>query len=194
MTRQDLNGKLYTEVESVLGEELNKYIEKVNEVMTIEDLEAMEQELMEEAKEYEEYLKNVSYKLPDDVEFKGRKYTRNQVAKFIFSALERLEVDWQYTLGLDDLFDLWGDKDFVEISHGAFDSTLRLLNQLKYKGKTDVREILVTNQYLSQCHNEYSLDTAWNILISEKHNAILNRVKLIEKEQNVVDEGEAVMQ
>ena len=30
MTRQDLNGKLYTEVESVLGEELNKYIEKVN--------------------------------------------------------------------------------------------------------------------------------------------------------------------
>ena len=162
--------------------------------MTIEGLEAMEQELMEEAKEYEEYLKNVSYKLPDDVEFKGRKYTRNQVAKFVFSALERLEVDWQYTLGLDDLFDLWGDKDFVEISHGAFDSTLRLLNQLKYKGRTDVREILVTNQYLSQCHNEYSLDTAWNILISEKHNAILNRVKLIEKEQNVVDEGEAVMQ
>lgn len=194
MTRQDLNGKLYAEVESVLGEELNKYIEKVNEVMTIEGLQTMEQELMKEAQEYDEYLKTVVYKLPDDVEFKGQRYTRNQVAKFILSALNRLEVEWQYTLGLDDLFDLWGNKDFVEISQGAFDSTLRLLNQLKYKGRNDVREILVTNQYLSQCHNEYSLDTAWNILISEKHNAIMNRVKLIEKEQNVVDEGEAVMQ
>ena len=60
MTRQDLNGKLYAEVESVLGEELNKYIEKVNEVMTIEDLEAMEQELMEEAKEYDALSISVS--------------------------------------------------------------------------------------------------------------------------------------
>lgn len=190
MTRQDLNGKLYAEVESVLGEELNKYIEKVNEVMTIEGLQAMEQELMKEAQEYDEYLKTVVYKLPDDVEFKGQRYTRNQVAKFILSALNRLEVEWQFTLALDDLFDLWGNKDFTEISQGAFDSTLRFLNQLKYKGRTDVKEILVTNQYLSQCHNEYSLDTAWNILISEKHNAIMNRMKLVEKEQNVVDEKE----
>ena len=81
MTRQDLNGKLYTEVESVLGEELNKYVEKVNEVMTIEGLEAMEQELMKEAQEYEEYLKTVVYKLPDDVEFKeiGRASCRERV-------------------------------------------------------------------------------------------------------------------
>ena len=127
-------------------------------------------------------------------EFKNQRYTRVQVAKFVISALSRLEVEWQYTLGLDDLFDLWGNKDFVEISQGAFDSTLRLLNQLKYKGRTDIREILVVNAYLSQCHNEYSLDTAWNILISEKHNAIMDRVKLIQREQNVIDEQEVLME
>lgn len=194
MTRQDLNGKLYAEVEKELGAELDAYVKQVNEIMDIEGLLALEQDLMAEAKEYEEYLKTVVYKLPDDCEFKNQRYTRVQVAKFIVAALSRLEVEWQYTLGLDDLFDLWGNKDFVEISQGAFDSTLRLLNQLKYKGRTDIREILVVNEYLSQCHNEYSLDTAWNILISEKHNAIMDRVKLIQREQNVIDEQEVLME
>lgn len=194
MTRQDLNGKLYSDVEQVLGAELDAYVKQVNEIMDVEGLLALEQELMKEAQEYEEYLKTVVYKLPDDCEFKNQRYTRVQVAKFVISALSRLEVEWQYTLGLDDLFDLWGNKDFVEISQGAFDSTLRLLNQLKYKGRTDIREILVVNAYLSQCHNEYSLDTAWNILISEKHNAIMDRVKLIQREQNVIDEQEVLME
>lgn len=194
MTRQDLNGKLYADVELELGAELDAYVKQVNEIMDVEGLLALEQELMKEAQEYEEYLKTVVYKLPDDCEFKNQRYTRVQVAKFIVAALSRLEVEWQYTLGLDDLFDLWGNKDFVEISQGAFDSTLRLLNQLKYKGRTDIREILVVNTYLSQCHNDYSLDTAWNILISEKHNAIMNRVKLIQREQNVIDEQEVLME
>lgn len=194
MTRQDLNGKLYADVEQELGAELDAYVKQVNEIMDVEGLLALEQELMKEAREYEEYLKTVVYKLPDDCEFKNQRYTRVQVAKFVVAALSRLEVEWQYTLGLDDLFDLWGNKDFVEISQGAFDSTLRLLNQLKYKGRTDIREILVVNAYLSQCHNEYSLDTAWNILISEKHNAIMDRVKLIQREQNVIDEHAVLME
>lgn len=194
MTRQDLNGKLYADVEQELGAELDAYVKQVNEIMDVDGLLALEQELMKEAQEYEEYLKTVVYKLPDDCEFKNQRYTRVQVAKFVVAALSRLEVEWQYTLGLDDLFDLWGNKDFVEISQGAFDSTLRLLNQLKYKGRTDIREILVVNAYLSQCHNEYSLDTAWNILISEKHNAIMDRVKLIQREQNVIDEQEVLME
>ena len=194
MTRQDLNGKLYADVEQELGAELDAYVKQVNEIMDVDGLLALEQELMKEAQEYEEYLKTVVYKLPDDCEFKNQRYTRVQVAKFVVAALSRLEVEWQYTLGLDDLFDLWGNKDFVEISQGAFDSTLRLLNQLKYKGRTDIREILVVNAYLSQCHNEYSLDTAWNILISEKHNAIMDRVKLIQRQQNVIDEQEVLME
>jgi hypothetical protein len=194
MTRQDLNGKLYADVEQELGAELDAYVKQVNEIMDVDGLLALEQELMKEAQEYEEYLKTVVYKLPDDCEFKNQRYTRVQVAKFVVAALSRLEVEWQYTLGLDDLFDLWGNKDFVEISQGAFDSTLRLLNQLKYKGRTDIREILVVNAYLSQCHNEYSLDTAWNILISEKHNAIMDRVKLVQREHNVIDEQEVLME
>lgn len=192
MTRQDLNGKLYEEVEVVLTGELEAYKAQVDQLMSEEELLKVEADLMKEAKEYEDYLKTVEYELPEDVEFKGERYTRPRVAKFILNALNRLEVEWQYSLGLDDLFDLWGNKDFVKITQGAFDSTLRLLNQLKYKGRTDIREILVVNQYLSQCHNEYSLDTAWNILINEKHHAILQRMDLVRKQNNVIDEHEVL--
>ena len=48
MTRQDLNGKLYTDVEKELGVELDAYIKHVNEIMDVEGLYALEQELMKE--------------------------------------------------------------------------------------------------------------------------------------------------
>lgn len=188
MTRQDLNGKLYTEVEATLAEQLDQYVEKVNEQMELEDLLLMEKELMEEAKAYDDYLSSVEYELPENTTFDNTTYSRNEVAKYILGALSKMDVEWQYTQGLFELYNLWRNKDFVKISQKAFDSTLRLLNQVKYKGYTEWKEILVVNSYLAQCHNEYSLDTAWNILISEKHNAILKRMELVAKQNNVVDE------
>lgn len=194
MTRQDLNGKLYTDVEKELGAELDAYIKHVNEIMDVESLYTLEQELMKEAEEYDAYLNSVEYQLPENTNFEGEHYSRNEVAKYILAALNKVEVEWSHTLGLFELYNLWRNKDFVKISQKAFDSTLRILNQVKYKGYTEWKEILVVNSYLSQCHNEYSLDTAWNILISEKHNAIMDRVKLIQREQNVIDEQEVLME
>lgn len=193
MTRQDLNGKLYPEVENVLGENLKEYTDKINEMMTIEELEVAEAELMKEAQEYDEYLNGVEYDLPNNVEYDGDTYSRNEIAKCIISALGKMEVEWQHTLGLFELVNLWKTKDLAKISMKAFDSTLRTLNQVKYKGYTEWRDILAVNKFLSECHNEYSLDTAWNILISEKHNAIMKRAELVRKSDNVVDEQEAVV-
>lgn len=188
MTRQDLNGRVYAEVENVLAAELDAYVKQVNEIMDVEPLMKLEEDLMKEAEEYDAYLNGVEYALPENTNFDGDHYSRNDVAKYILSALNKVEVEWSHTLGLFELYNLWRNKDFVKISQKAFDSTLRILNQVKYKGYTEWKEILVVNSYLSQCHNEYSLDTAWNILISEKHNAIMDRVKLIQRQQNVIDE------
>ena len=188
MTRQDLNGRVYAEVEKELAAELDAYVKQVNEIMDVNELMKLESDLMKEAEEYDEYLNNVEYQLPEDTNFENTHYSRNDVAKYILTALNKVEVEWSHTLGLFELYNLWRNKDFVKISQKAFDSTLRILNQVKYKGYTEWKEILVVNSYLSQCHNEYSLDTAWNILISEKHNAITDRVKLIQSQENVIDE------
>lgn len=194
MTRQDLNGRVYAEVEKELAAELDAYVKQVNEIMDVNELMKLESDLMKEAEEYDAYLNNVEYQLPEDTNFENTHYSRNDVAKYILAALNKVEVEWSHTLGLFELYNLWKNKDFVKISQKAFDSTLRILNQVKYKGYTEWKEILVVNSYLSQCHNEYSLDTAWNILISEKHNAIMDRVKLIQREQNVIDEQEVLME
>ena len=94
MTRQDLNGKLYTDVEKELGVELDAYIKHVNEIMDVEGLYTLEQELMKEAEEYDAYLNSVEYTLPDDTTFDNTRYTRNEIAKFILSALNKVEVEW----------------------------------------------------------------------------------------------------
>lgn len=194
MTREDFNGKNYQEVEPMLAQDLNEYKDKVNEMMTMEELMAAEQTLMEEAQRYDEYLNTVEYDLPERIDFEGENYSRNQVAKFIINALNKNEVEWSQTLGLYELVNLWKNKDLVKIANKAYDSTLRVLNQVKYKGYNEWLEILVVNKFLSGCHNAYSLDTAYNILLSEKHNSLLDRAKLIEKAEGVVDENEVVMQ
>lgn len=194
MTREDLNGKNYQEIEPMLTQDLNEYKKKVDGIMTMNELLKAEQELMEEAQKYDEYLNTVVYDLPERVEYEGENYSRNQVAKFIINALNKNEVEWSQTLGLYGLVNLWKNKDLTKISNKPYDSTLRVLNQVKYKGYNEWLEILIVNKFFSSCHNEYSLDTAYNILISEKHNVLLDRLKLIEKEEGIVDENETVMQ
>lgn len=194
MTREDFNGKNYQEIEPMLAQDLNEYKENVNQMMTMQELMDAEKVLMEEAQKYDEYLNTVEYDLPERVEFDGENYSRNQVAVFIINSLNKNEVEWSQTLGLYELMNLWRNKNLAKIANKVYDSTLRVLNQVKYKGYNEWVEILIVNKFLSSCHNEYSLDTAYNILLSEKHNALLDRAKLIEKAEGVVDENEVVMQ
>lgn len=187
MTREDLNGKAYAEVEPLLGNELNVYKQRIDEIMSLDELSKEEEVLMEEAQKYDEYLDTVEYELPDSVEFDG-KYSRNDIAKIIINALGKMEVEWSQTLGLYELVTLWKNKDMNKISNKAYDSTLRVLNQVRYKGYDEWKGILATNKFLASCHNAYSLDTGWNVLISEKHNVIMQRVELIQKQNNVINE------
>ena len=45
---------------------------------------------------------------------------------------------------------------------------------VKFKGSSEWRDILAINEYMSKCHNLYSIDTAWLYFLSGKHNAILD--------------------
>lgn len=192
MTRQDLNGKQYTDIENLLDEELNKYKAEVDNIMSLDELVKIEEELMKEAQEYDDYLNTVEYSLPDEVNYNNKHYSKKELTKIITNSINKLEVEWSLTLGLYELINEWTRTDLAKISYKVYNSTLRTLNQVKYKGYTEWRDILAVNNFLSNCHNEYSLDTSWNILISEKHNHILKRAELIRKENNIVDEFKVV--
>lgn len=175
----------YSEAAEKLEKALNEFKVEVGQVTDVAVLNEMEDKLMEEQQAADEYIKTVKYILPNDVEYDGERFTKNAIAKLVVEFLNRSEVDWQYTLGLFQLVQLWKSKDLVEIEYGAFDSTLRLLNQLKFKGYTEWRNILAINEYMKGCHEPYSIDTSYLIFLNQKHQEIMNRGQLIQKVEPV---------
>lgn len=192
MNRQDFNGKTPQELEQMFEGELKTYKETIDAMMTLEELMDAEQKLMEEAQEYDKYLDTVEYPLVDKVEFDGSNYSRNDLAKIIMSAISKMEVEWANTLGLYEMYNIWKNKDMASVAYKVFDSTLRVLNQVKYKGPQEWKDMLAVNKFLAECHADYTLDTNFNVLISKKHNCILERYELVQKENNVIDEATVV--
>lgn len=194
MNRQDFNGKTPQELEQMFENELKTYKEKIDAMMTTEELSKEEESLMKEAQEYDKYLDTVEYSLVDSVEFDGSNYSRNDLAKIILGAISKMEVEWAGTLGLYEMYNIWKNKDMSSIAYKVFDSTLRVLNQVKYKGPQEWKDMLAVNKFLAECHSEYTLDTNFNILLSKKHNCILERYELVQKKDGVVDESTVVQQ
>ena len=178
---KELKNKSYDEVSAELEKRLADFKKELSEVNNEETLTKMEEELMEEQKEMDEYIKTIEYELPDATEYDGERFTKNAIAKLIVEFLNRLEVEWSMTLGLFQITQIWKTKDLQTIEYGAFDSTLRLLNQIKFKGYTDWRNILAVNEYMKGCHEPYSIDTSYLIFLNQKHQAIMDRSALIQK-------------
>ena len=182
---EELKKKPYKEVADDLEKRLNEFKDQLSEINDSEALTKLEDELMEEQKEYDEYIKGIKYTLPQAAEYDGERFTKNAIAKLIVDFLNRSEVEWSYTLGLFQLVKIWKEKDLESIEYSAFDSTLRLLNNIKFKGFTDWRNILAVNEYMKGCHEPYSIDTSYMIFLSQKHQEIMNRMALIEKREPV---------
>lgn len=181
----ELKKKTYKEVAEELEAALNEFKNEVSQVNDTEVLKKMEEDLMEEQKKADAYIKTVKYTLPDSAEFDGEKHTKNDIAKLIVGFLNRSEVDWSYTLGLYQIVKIWKMKELKEIDYGAYDSTLRLLNNLKFKGYSDWHDILAINEYMKECHEPYSIDTSYLIFLNQKHQAIMDRTTLTQKVEPV---------
>ena len=116
MNRQDFNGKTPQELEQMFENELKTYKEKIDAMMTTEELSKEEESLMKEAQEYDKYLDTVEYSLVDSVEFDGSNYSRNDLAKIILGAISKIEVEWAGTLGLYEMYNIWKNKDMSSIA------------------------------------------------------------------------------
>lgn len=182
---KELKKKTYKEVAEELENALNEFKESVSKVNDEDELNKLEEALMEEQKQYDEYIKTVEYTLPEAAEYDDERFTKNAIAKLVVDFLNRSEVDWQYTLGYFQVVKTWRTKDLKTIDYNTFDSTLRMLNNLKFKGYTDWRNILAVNEYMKGCHEPYSIDTSYMIFLTQKHQAIMDRTTLIEKREPV---------
>ena len=183
--RKDFDNKPYSEMATAMEADLVMYTEQIASFETIEQCVEEEQILMQKMKEVEATLDTVTYELPKEVIFDNKRYSKNEIASKIIYLLNKLEVKWSYTVGLKQLVDLWKSEDFTHIPYRTYDSTLRTLDQITYKGYSEWSDILTINEYLSGCHNEYSLDTGMLVYLSERHNIVMNRMREIDPSLNI---------
>lgn len=163
-----------------LTKEVELYKELVDTKNTQEELDELEKSLMSEMDEFDKYIKERVYNLPTSCTFEGKSYTRSDVATKIVYFISKIEQTWQYVLGLYELCKLW-KADVKDISYGALDSTLRLLDQCKFRGTSEWRDILIVNEYIKPLHEDYAKDTTMQIARAQMHDAIIKRRDLIVK-------------
>ena len=185
INREDFNGKKYEEMMAAMQQELVLYHDTINGLETLEACAEEEQNLMKRMDEVDKRLNEVTYTLPESIEFENKHYSRKDIISKVVYFLNKIEVKWEHTLGMYQLVALWKGDNFTEIPYRAYDSTLRCLNQVTFKGFSEWTDILAVNEYLSVAHNEYSLDTGMLIFYSECHNALMDRMKALNPQADV---------
>ena len=172
ITREDIEKLTIDQVGQSLERDTVVYGESLHG-MSKEELEKEESELIKQMDEYDHYLCEVKYELPDSVNFDNKNYTRAEVARKVVYFIGRMDSDFRTTLGLYELCNVW-KGDIKDISYKVYDSTLNTLGTLRYKGYDEWKDILIIHNYMSQCHEKYMKDLAYQLYLSTKHNDILN--------------------
>ena len=184
MIAEEIKDMKVEEAQELLQKRVDEYTAEVNKVSDLETLNKMEEEVDKEQAEYDEYIKKVEYALnTEGVDFEGKHYSIHDIAKKIVYYLNRIEQDFQYCLGLHGLVLLWKNADLKSIGYGAYDSTLRLLGGLKFKGDSEWVDILIINNFLTCAHEAYIKDRSGLVALAQKRNAVVNRIQLCTKKE-----------
>lgn len=176
ISREELNEMKVAEIGNYLQQSVDKFKEILKEYSEIDNLKLLEEKLMVDMGDYDNYLKTVVYKLPTGVEFDGVFLSKSDIFNRIVSLLNKMEITWQYVPGLYHMSKLWR-SDMSSIDYHKYDSTLSCLGQLKYKGYKEWSYIFSINTYLEEIQELYSRDTTYMIYLSQIHNAILDRMQ-----------------
>lgn len=158
--------------------ELNKqFKEKVDKIDSKEELEKLEEEAIALFDKHEEHIQNVKYALPKSIELDGKRHVKSAILKSVSSFLKRHSVKFQYVYGMYNACKFW-ESSPEEVNYKMLDGTLRMLEQLEYKG-SDWEEIIKVSLFFNKVNDEYSKDMSRTLFIADRHNIILERMQLV---------------
>lgn len=178
--KEDLIGKDLTEVQAMLNSDVAAWAAEVATLETEEKILNLEEELITTMRANEADLVTTVYELPEGAKFDNTEFNRRTLCDYIANFLDNQELEWSYTLGMFELVKLWKTRDLTEVNYHAFDSTIRILGQIKYKGQEAWRKVLAVNEFLTPLHSQYTFDSAYMIYLSQLHNTLLNELKKFE--------------
>lgn len=184
ITREELNEKTQQEIKEMLEADVQAYSVQVSEIASEEEVLKLEKELIEKMQENDKVLRDTFYDINEECTYDGQNFNKKTICEYIVDFINTQEVEWSYTLGLYELVKIWkNNKDLTNIQYHVYDSTLRILGQVKYKGFETWKKILVVNDYLSSCHDNYVRDTSYMIYLSHLHNVLIDTLKTFNPEE-----------
>lgn len=184
--------KTIKEIQASMEPALVAWAEEVEQVENLEDLQKMEQDLEPFFKENDIHLRDAKYELPDRIDTFGTEFKRSDLIKNIVSLLNRIEVDFKATLGIYQGIRFWKTVGENAVPFHVFDSTMRLLGQVKYKGERDCLEVLAINDWFSTAHDAYMRDDLWTRYLTTRHQILMKRMDDLQKAQAEADQTQQV--
>lgn len=163
--------------------ELQDYQASLKE-KTLEELQKMEQEVMNEADEVNKEVSNKKFDMPEE----GYKY----VAEAVRSLLDKKSIQWQFTLTLATMYEWWDpDHKPDQIEYPLLDSTLRTLGEMTFEGYKEWAAVVAINKYFEPIRDEYINVTEKVYDVASKHNAIVDEINKKTPIGNVKDNAKS---
>ena len=162
-------------VESVKKQkvEFDNFVKSL-EGKTIEELEEIEQKVIKEADDTDKKIAATKFDL-SSVNYVN-------VAKSIRMLLDKQTVQWQYTMALKQIYDVWDPENKPAfIKYPEFDSTLRTLGGLQYTGYIEWCAVIDINEYFAPIREKYVETSNLVFNVAEKHNAVLVKMDALKK-------------
>lgn len=145
-------------------------------------LREMEQKVIEESDEFQKNLNTTMFALP------SKDY--ENVAKAIHKLLDKQTSQWQYTLGLVTMYEFWDEKKRPkEVNYPTLDGTLRTLGALSFTGYDEWKAVITINDYFEPMRKKYVDLTNEIYFNAEKHNAVMDKLKVFDPNIPTVDVG-----
>lgn len=183
-SREELTGMEFKELQRALEENLNEYGEELKKLKK-KDLEKEEENLIKIQEDFDIVIGETEYELPDTSEYRGYTTSQKDLAAKIIYFLNKLECNWQTSLGVYEAIALWKSIGKT-ISYATYDSTIRILGSMRFKGETELRDILIINHFLTSAEQAYLRDTIYIQYLAGKHNAVMQALNPQPEETEVI--------
>ena len=162
--------------------ELAKF-KKSLEGKTLDELKAIEKEIIKEADAVDKKIAEAKFKLP----VKGQKETFSAIR----TLLDKQTIQWQYTLGMMNLYDAWNpDERKEEVEYPVLDAMLRTLGALQFTGHEEWRMVLDITDYFEPIKKEY-VELGESVYdVANKHNEVITIIEKLEALEKPVETTE----
>lgn len=179
INREDYINKDRNEVMNDFQKIIDDYDTYIKD-MSLEQCKEEEKRLVGVMDEHDKIMLGVEYELPKSCTFKGvaREITRKAIGGYICELLEKVECEYQYTLGYFELYNWWKEPQ-AKITYNNLNSTLQVLgNNMRFRGPHQWQMILSINEYFKPLHNSYIIDNMLTHLYGACHSKLLDKMKI----------------